>query len=138
LKDKKVVRYTACQKAEPADLASSDVLIIDCFGLLSSIYHYATVTYVGGGFGVGIHNVLEAAVWNVPVVIGPNNDRFQEAQELMADGGCFEITNYEDFDRLMERFTADADFLTEAGNKAAAYVEKKAGATTKILSDVRL
>jgi 3-deoxy-D-manno-octulosonic-acid transferase len=135
-------RYTALS-AQGTPLASwrgagGEALIIDCFGLLSSIYHYATVTYVGGGFGVGIHNVLEAAVWNVPVVIGPNNDRFQEAQELMADGGCFEITNYEDFDRLMERFTADADFLTEAGNKAAAYVEKKAGATTKILSDVRL
>ena len=57
-----------------------DVLIIDCFGLLSSIYHYGDVAYVGGGFGVGIHNLLEAAVWDVPVFFGPNNQKFQEAQ----------------------------------------------------------
>jgi 3-deoxy-D-manno-octulosonic-acid transferase len=140
LRGKKVARYTEYSKPE-SDLSSlkyADVLIIDCFGLLSSIYHYATVTYVGGGFGVGIHNVLEAAVWNVPVIIGPNNERFQEAQELMADGGCFEINNYDEFDQLMDRLTTDADFLADAGNKAAAYVRKKAGATTKILSDVSL
>jgi len=140
LGNRKTVRYTECLKAS-SDLSSmkeADVLIIDCFGLLSSIYHYGTVTYVGGGFGVGIHNVLEAAVWNVPVVIGPNNKRFQEAQELLADGGCFEIASYDDFSQVMSRFTSDHAFLTEAGNKAAAYVKKKAGATAKILSDVKL
>ncbi len=63
LKDRKVIRYT---QATIEQAAEADVLIIDCFGLLSSIYHYATVSYVGGGFGVGIHNVLEAAVWNIP------------------------------------------------------------------------
>ncbi len=134
LKGKKSILYTEAEHA--ADLKSADVLIINCFGLLSSIYHYGTVTYVGGGFGVGIHNVLEAAVWGTPVIIGPNNKRFQEAQELLANGGCFEITCYDDFARIMERFTADDAFLTEAGNKASAYVKGKAGATSKILADV--
>ena len=137
LNGRKVVRYTAMeQQLDTEALRSADVLIIDCFGLLSSIYHYGTLTYVGGGFGVGIHNVLEAAVWNVPVVIGPNNQKFQEAQELMAAGGCFEISDYASFEQLMTRFSTDADFLQSSGQKAGNYVQGKAGATHSILSDV--
>jgi len=137
LNGRKVVRYTAMeQQLDSEALRSADVLIIDCFGLLSSIYHYGTLTYVGGGFGVGIHNVLEAAVWNVPVVIGPNNQKFQEAQELMAAGGCFEISDYASFEQLMTRFSTDADFLQSSGQKAGNYVQGKAGATHSILSDV--
>lgn len=70
VKDRKVVRYT---QTTPEEAATADFLIIDCYGLLSSIYRYGSVAYVGGGFGVGIHNVLEAAVWNIPVIFGPNN-----------------------------------------------------------------
>ena len=73
IEGKKVVRYT---QTSPEEAAEADVLIIDCFGLLSSIYNYGDVAYVGGGFGVGIHNTLEAAVWNMPVIFGPNNKRF--------------------------------------------------------------
>jgi 3-deoxy-D-manno-octulosonic-acid transferase len=131
----KTVLYT---ETTPEEARDAECLIINCFGLLSSIYRYGEIAYVGGGFGVGIHNVLEAAVWNVPVGIGPNNKRFQEAQELLADGGCFEIASYDDFSQIMSRFTSDHAFLNEAGNKAAAYVKKKAGATAKILSDVKL
>ena len=115
--------------------AGGEALIIDCFGLLSSIYRYATVTYVGGGFGVGIHNTVEAAVWGIPVIFGPNNEKFQEAQELKACGGGFEIKSYEDFASLMDRFDSDPQFTTDAGRKAGHYVEQKAGATRKILSD---
>ena len=92
LKGKKVVLYT---EATETNVADADVLVINCFGLLSSIYHYGDVAYVGGGFGAGIHNVLEAAVWGIPVVFGPNNKRFAEAQGLLASGGGFEIDNYE-------------------------------------------
>ena len=70
LQGKKVARYT---QSSVETVADADVLIIDCFGLLSSVYHYGRVAYVGGGFGVGIHNVLEAAVWGMPVLFGPNN-----------------------------------------------------------------
>ena len=115
--------------------AGGEALIIDCFGLLSSIYRYATVTYVGGGFGVGIHNTVEAAVWGVPVIFGPNNEKFQEAQELKACGGGFEIKGYEDFARLMDRFDSDPQYTATAGRAARQYVEQRAGATRKILSD---
>ena len=91
--------------------AVGGALIIDCFGLLSSIYRYATVCYVGGGFGVSIHNTVEAAVWGKPVIFGPENQKFQEAQELKACGGGLEIKDYDDFARIMDRLSADTDAL---------------------------
>ncbi|MDE6012448.1 MAG: 3-deoxy-D-manno-octulosonic acid transferase [Prevotella sp.] len=136
LEGRKVVRYTEASE-HPELSENSDVLIINCFGLLSSIYRYATVTYVGGGFGVSIHNTLEAAVWGKPVVFGPENKKFQEAQGLKQCGGGFEITGYEDFERLMDRLDSDVDYLTTSGRQAADYVSRQSGATRKILSDVR-
>lgn len=136
LEGRKVVRYTEASEY-PELTENSDVLIINCFGLLSSIYRYATVTYVGGGFGVSIHNTLEAAVWGKPVVFGPENKKFQEAQGLKQCGGGLEITGYEDFERLMDRLDSDADYLTTSGRQAADYVSRQSGATRKILSDVR-
>jgi len=138
LEGRKVVRYTQAEqnlKSQISNLKSSDVLIIDCFGLLSSIYHYGSVAYVGGGFGVGIHNLLEAAVWDVPVFFGPNNQKFQEAQGLKQSGG-FEIGSYEDFERLMNRFAADAAYLQEQGRQAGHYVKSRSGATEIIISSV--
>ena len=137
LEGRKVVRYSDVSENSKA-LEDAEALIINCFGLLSSIYHYADVTYVGGGFGVGIHNTLEAAVWDVPVIFGPNNEKFQEAQGLKACEGGFEITNYEDFERLMNRFESDADYLKNAGQQAGNYVKQLSGATKRILSDVKL
>ena len=133
-----VVRYTHLKSVEAPSgaVGGASVLIIDCFGLLSSIYRYATVTYVGGGFGVSIHNTLEAAVWGKPVIFGPENQKFQEAQGLKQCGGGFEIKGYDDFEQLMERFRSDKAYLQEAGKKAGEYVQSLAGATQKILSDV--
>ena len=134
LEGRKVVRYTSLsENSEYSE--NSDVLIIDCFGLLSSIYHYGDVAYVGGGFGVGIHNLLEAAVWDVPVFFGPNNQKFQEAQGLKQSGG-FEISSYEDFARQMDRFAADPQYLHEQGLKAGQFVKGKAGATSTVFSNV--
>ena len=130
LEGRRVVRYTKASEGVEA----ADVLVIDCFGLLSSIYHYGSVAYVGGGFGVSIHNTVEAAVWGVPVIFGPNNQKFQEAQELKACGGGLEISGYDDFARLMNRFTADEAALRQAGQAAGSYVTNKAGATPKILA----
>ena len=137
LEGRKVVRYTDISE-NSKDLEDAEALIINCFGLLSSIYNYAGVTYVGGGFGVGIHNTLEAAVWDVPVIFGPNNEKFHEAQGLKACEGGFEITCYEDFERLMNRFESDADYLKHAGQQAGDYVKQLSGATKRILSDVKL
>lgn len=135
LKDKKVVRYT---QTTPEEAAKADVLIIDCFGLLSSMYNYGDVAYIGGGFGVGIHNTLEAAVWNMPVIFGPNNKKFQEAQGLLKSGGGFEINTYEDFSGLMSSLMNDEAFLKQAGDKAGAFVAHLAGATDKVLASVKL
>lgn len=132
--DRKVVRYT---QTTPEEGAQADTLIIDCYGLLSSIYNYGDVANIGGGFGVGIHNLLEAAVWDMPVIFGPNNQRFQEAQELKAVGGGFEIQSYDDFERLMAQF-ANADYLQSCGTKAGDYVKSRAGATNLIFSAVGL
>ena len=118
--------------------AVGGALIIDCFGLLSSIYRYATVCYVGGGFGVSIHNTVEAAVWGKPVIFGPENQKFQEAQELKACGGGLEIKDYDDFARIMDRLSADTDALQKAGRAAGDYVMGKAGAVEKILASVKL
>ena len=135
IKDKKVVRYT---QTTPEEAAEADVLIIDCFGLLSSMYNYGDVAYIGGGFGVGIHNTLEAAVWNMPVIFGPNNKKFQEAQGLLKSGGGFEINTYEDFSGLMSSLMNDETFLKQAGDKAGTYVAHLAGATDKVLASVKL
>ena len=141
LEGRKVIRYTEAEKMSASDLstlASYDVLIINCFGLLSSIYRYADVTYVGGGFGVGLHNTLEAAVWEVPVIFGPNNQRFQEVQGLKACGGGLEIASADAFRRYMQGFVDERTLAAELGEKAGAFVRQLTGATEKILSDIHL
>ncbi len=133
IKDKKVVRYTQTSAEEAA---TADVLIIDCFGLLSSMYRYGDVAYVGGGFGVGIHNTLEAAVWNMPVIFGPNNKRFQEAQGLLQKGGGLEIVDYDSFANTMARL-ADPAALKRAGKNAGDFVASLSGATAKVLAKAK-
>ena len=135
LKGRRVVRYT---EATEENVKDAEVLIIDCFGLLSSIYHYGTISYVGGGFGVGIHNVLEAAVWDIPVIFGPNNKRFQEAQGLIMTGGGFEINDYQSFRDLMMRFETDEKFLQTSKKHAGEFVKGRAGATEKIMGSLPL
>ena len=135
LKGRRVVRYT---EATEESVKDAEVLIIDCFGLLSSIYHYGTISYVGGGFGVGIHNVLEAAVWDIPVIFGPNNKRFQEAQGLIMAGGGFEINDYQSFRDLMMRFETDEMFLQTSKKHAGEFVKGRAGATEKIMGSLPL
>ena len=135
LKGRRVVCYT---EATEENVKDAEVLIIDCFGLLSSIYHYGTISYVGGGFGVGIHNVLEAAVWDIPVIFGPNNKRFQEAQGLIMTGGGFEINDYQSFCDLMMRFETDEKFLQTSKKHAGEFVKGRAGATEKIMGSLPL
>ena len=131
----KTIRYT---QATPEEARQADCLVIDCFGLLSSIYHYGEIAYVGGGFGVGIHNVLEAAVWQIPVIFGPNNKYFQEAQGLLAVQGGFEITNYTSFTHQMNRLINNEEYLKDSGRQAGMFVRNRAGATDKILSFVKI
>lgn len=130
-----VVRYS---KATLENVQQADCLIIDCFGLLSSIYRYGDVAYIGGGFGVGIHNTLEAAVYGIPVLFGPNNKKFLEAQGLKACKGGFEIQGTDDFKSLMDSFFTNYAVLDKAGKKAGNYVADHAGALKKIMQVVEL
>lgn len=134
------LRYSTLTSShdEHGEAIDADALIIDCFGLLSSVYRYADVAYVGGGFGVGIHNLLEAAVWGTPVFFGPNNARFQEAQELKACGGGIEITSAESFRTEMDSLLADTAALQARGSAAGEYVRSHAGATEAIIKVIKL
>ena len=135
LSGRRVVRYT---HTDDKGASGAECMIIDCFGLLSSIYHYGDVAYVGGGFGVGIHNILEAAVWNVPVFFGPNNSHFQEAQVMKDGNGGLEISTYEDFEVQMNRLSSDDTYLKDLGERAGQFVKSKAGATQRVLESVNL
>lgn len=129
------VRYS---QATSKSVAEADCLIIDCYGLLSSIYRYATVAYVGGGFGAGIHNVPEAAVYGKPVVIGPNNHKFREARALIDNGGCREVTGAADFGRVMDEFLSDKQALARAGEAAGNYIRGNAGAADAVYGSIGL
>lgn len=130
-----VLRYSV---ATPETVQQADCLIIDCFGLLSSIYRYGEVAYIGGGFGVGIHNTLEAAVYGIPVLFGPNNKKFLEAQGLKACKGGFEIHGRNDFTALMDSFFSNYALLDAAGKNAGNYVADHAGALRKIMQVIEL
>jgi 3-deoxy-D-manno-octulosonic-acid transferase len=119
-------------QANESSAGSADCLIIDCYGLLSTIYRYGDLAYIGGGFGKGIHNVLEAAVYGIPVVFGPNYHKFKEAKELIACRGAVAITNSDEFSSRMNDFLSYPDLLHENGKNAKEYVISNLGATQKI------
>ena len=123
------VRYS---QATPDNVAQYDCLLIDNYGLLSSIYRYAAVAYVGGGFGVGIHNVPEAAVYGVPVLFGPNHQRFREATSLVTNGGAFAIASADDFNTSMDQLLHHSDRRILAGQAAGNYIQSNAGATEQV------
>lgn len=135
----KIKRSCVCYTEAQLDtIAEADCLIVNCYGLLSSIYRYGHVAYVGGGFGVGIHNVPEAAVHGVPVLIGPNNKGFREAQDLLRMGGCFEITGATLFNAVMDRVLEDDKLRQERGAIAHKYVASNSGATDMIFRTLGL
>ena len=127
------IRYT---QATIDTVQSYDCLIIDCFGLLSSIYRYGTVAYVGGGFGAGIHNIAEAAVYDIPVIFGPNHRRFKEAHELIACGGGFAIHNSQEFATVADKLLTNPKYLASARKNAGDYISTHAGATKLILKEL--
>ena len=128
-----VARYTQLEGKDPATL---DCMIIDCFGILSSLYRYGTIAYVGGGFGSGIHNVPEAAVYGIPVIFGPKYEKFKEAVELNACGGGFAISNANQCHAILDKLIGDEQALKEAGTAASNYIENHTGATRQIYNDL--
>lgn len=127
------VRYT---QATAETAAQAECLIIDCYGLLSSIYRYGQIAYVGGGFGVGIHNVPEAAVYGIPVLIGPNNKKFREAQDMLRLGCCFEVTGDTLFNAVVDRLVDNPDVRAKLGKMSNDYITSNAGASDVIFHQI--
>jgi 3-deoxy-D-manno-octulosonic-acid transferase len=111
-------------------------LIIDSFGLLSSLYRYADVAYIGGGFGTGIHNINEAAVYGIPVMFGPNHHKFKEAADLIQCGGGYEVTDKASFETTINKLMTDSELRHNSGRAAGSYISRNLGATDKIFSDI--
>lgn len=128
-----VARYT---QLEGKDTSQLDCIIIDCFGLLSSLYRYGTIAYVGGGFGSGIHNVPEAAVYGIPVIFGPHYEKFREAVELNACGGGFAISDSEQCHRVLDKFLSNDEARQLAGEVSSHYITTHTGATQRIYSEI--
>jgi 3-deoxy-D-manno-octulosonic-acid transferase len=125
-----VVRYS---DASEANLSSVKVLVIDSIGMLSALYRYASVAYIGGGFGTGIHNILEAATFGKPVIFGPIYSKFIEARELLELGAAFSIKNEEELNTAAVLLFSDNDTYSLAAQQAGDYVKARAGATRIIM-----
>lgn len=125
-------------EAHEDDLADKHCLIIDSFGLLSSIYRYGQIAYIGGGFGAGIHNTLEAAVYGVPVLFGPNYHKFKEAKDLIAVGGGFPVSDEKAFQAKMDELLTYPEALAVSGQASGDFVKKNTGATDKVLRQISL
>lgn len=115
-------------------VAKADCIIIDCYGLLSSVYRYGNMAYIGGGFGAGIHNTLEAAVYGLPLAFGPRYQKFEEAKALLAGGAAKSIVNEEELARVFDAWRSDKELLETSGKAARDYVLKSSGGTEKIMA----
>ncbi|MFA9371012.1 MAG: 3-deoxy-D-manno-octulosonic acid transferase [Labilibaculum antarcticum] len=129
--EKPWVRYTNASKDE---IQAAEVLVIDCIGVLSSLYRYGDVSYIGGGFGRGIHNTLEAATFGLPIIFGPNYHKFQEAKDLIKLGSSSYYEKYEDLKILLDNYFKNEKERQLSGQKSKKYVDSKRGASAQILS----
>lgn len=115
-----------------------NILIMDNMGMLSKLYHYATITYIGGGFGgAGIHNILEAVVYGKPVLFGPVNQKSREAQDLLESGAAFTVLNALELESLLDELLKDKEKCARLGKIASAYVRQESGATGKIMDYIQ-
>lgn len=122
--------------ATPEEAAKCDCIIVDCYGKLSSAYRYGNIAYIGGGFGVGIHNLNEAAVYDIPVIFGPHYHKFKEARDLIKCKGGFSFSNKEEFDAIIEPIVNDKKLREQYGKNAGNYIKENLGATRIIYADI--
>lgn len=121
----------------PEDLKGDErILIVDSFGLLSSLYRYGTAAWVGGGFGAGIHNINEAAAWGIPVIFGPRHGKFKEAADMLHCGAATEVRTGGDAVRVLDSLKASSQACTAAGQAAQQYIDANLGATELIFNDL--
>lgn len=133
-KSKKTIRYSS---ATIESIQQYEILIIDNIGMLSSLYQYGAIAYIGGGFGAGIHNILEPATFGLPVIFGPNYSKFTEAKELIKLGGAFSINSEIEFKKSIEIISSE-NKLSEASSISKNYVKQNIGATDSILNSIKL
>lgn len=132
--DKKTVLYS---EMEGQNLPDFEVLVLDTIGLLTKVYSYADLAYVGGAFATGLHNTLEPAVFGIPVIIGPEYKGFKEAEELVDRKGIHVINDLPGFGELMDRFIAHPEFLERTGEINRSYVTENKGASVQIVQYIR-
>jgi 3-deoxy-D-manno-octulosonic-acid transferase len=128
----KTIKYSEASETDPVNF---DVMIIDNIGLLSSVYNYGNIAYIGGGFGKGIHNILEAATFGLPVIFGPNYHKFHEAKELIIRKGAFSINDFISLKDTFNKLFSDETYLSKSGNSCKDYVRENTGATMRILEE---
>ncbi|URM38506.1 3-deoxy-D-manno-octulosonic acid transferase [Flavobacterium anhuiense] len=122
---------------ENKDLSTYNVFIIDTVGILTKIYSYGTIAYVGGGFGnPGIHNILEPATFGIPIVIGPNYSNFAEAVDLVSIGGCMPISTNMELKAIFDRLLNDKNFLAEKSEICRSFIQNNKGATETIMKRI--
>lgn len=128
--------YETSEKGAKEVASKLKYIIVDCYGLLSSLYRYADAAYIGGGFGAGIHNINEAAVYGIPVMFGPNHKKFNEAFDLINCGGGRCIRHSSDVEDFLGRLESDKAFRLKCGNAAGKYIADNVGATPRIMKDI--
>ena len=131
-----VVKFSDLENTSTEQLQQAKVFILNTIGILTKVYAYADITYIGGGFGAGIHNTLEAVTYGNPVVFGPKYKKFQEAVDLIEVGGGFTIATQQDFDFIFNRLMNDESFRKASGQKAGDFVQKSPNATAMIMEYV--
>ncbi|GAA4097239.1 3-deoxy-D-manno-octulosonic acid transferase [Mucilaginibacter panaciglaebae] len=131
------IRHSQIQSHISNLIQAAQVLIIDNIGMLSSLYQYGDIAYIGGGFGAGIHNTLEAAAFGLPVVFGPNYSRFKEARDLIAIGAGFSVNDQASLKITAYNLMHDQSFCADAGYKAKQYVAHNIGVTEKIIAEIK-
>lgn len=130
----KMIKYGDLKKGQ--SIAGKTILLIDCYGILTSLYQYGSLAYIGGGFGVGIHNTLEAATFGMPILFGPNYLRFKEAVDMVRLGVAFPVDSSETFTSTVEKLISKDDKMLECAKETANYVQQNTGASDLILSHV--
>lgn len=128
------IKFSNLEQLSKEETSTAKIFILNTIGILSKVYSYADITYIGGGFGAGIHNTLEAVTFGNPVVFGPKYKKFQEAVDLINIGGGFSIASQEEFNKIFYQLMEDETFRKEAGNKAGNFVMNSPNSTEIILN----
>ncbi|WNH09013.1 3-deoxy-D-manno-octulosonic acid transferase [Thalassobellus suaedae] len=139
LKNKLNVKTVLFSEKESVNITDAKVFIIDTIGILTKIYNYADIAYVGGALGnTGLHNTLEPAVFGIPIIIGNNHSKFPEAQSLIDNHGMFSISNQKEFDEILIELIKNQSKRLETGKNNSVYIEKNKGAVIQILNYLRI